>query len=577
MNHFPLTLSDIVVIAGYLLLVLYIGLYFRRRMRSAEDYFAGGHQVPWWLAGVSHYISSASALTFVAYSQLGYEYGFVSIVVAWTAVPGCILGGLVFARRWRQARVSTPVEFLERRFNIFVRQLMAWAGVPMKIGEDGLKLFATSLFLAVGLQIPVSWAVLACGIIAIAYTFFGGLWALAVTDYVQFLMKALALLLLVPLAVWRAGGLRHAAAALPPGFFHVTHGMYNWVYIAGFIVMLIITLNGSWSLAQKYYSVGDTRQAEKAAYLSAVLYFIGTPIMILPAILGRLFLPDLIAQHHTADVYVYLMIQLLPAGMVGIVVAALLSATMATVSADFSAIAGVLTKDVYQRLFRPHATQASVLRMGKLITLLVGSLSLVTGLYLSLGGDQQILHLMVLIATAFLAPSFLPLMAALVSRRVTSHGIVTGFFLGLATGLSLLAARAWILPHGYWPWLLANFDGASLLINTGMTVVGMWVGTLIAGTSPEDARKYDLIFHAYEAPASAASQAKSAVDLQKIISIATLAVAALLAVAGLIAPAWTARITDLAIALIIAALGWLRLHSAHKRADTKTREGAAKP
>ena len=70
MNHFPLTLSDIIVIAGYLLLVLYIGFYFRRRMSSAEDYFAGGHQVPWWLAGVSHYISSASALTFIAYAVL---------------------------------------------------------------------------------------------------------------------------------------------------------------------------------------------------------------------------------------------------------------------------------------------------------------------------------------------------------------------------------------------------------------------------------------------------------------------------------------------------------------------------
>ncbi len=574
MNHFPLTLSDIIVIAGYLLLVLYIGFYFRRRMSSAEDYFAGGHQVPWWLAGVSHYISSASALTFIAYSQLGYQYGIVSIIVAWTAVPGCIFGGLIFARRWRQARVSTPVEFLERRFNIFVRQLMAWAGVPMKIGEDGLKLFATSLFLAVGLQIPVSWAVLACGIIAIAYTFLGGLWALAVTDYVQFLMKALALLLLVPLAIWRAGGLRHAALHLPPGFFHVTHGMYNWVYIAGFVVMLTITLNGSWSLAQKYYSVGDTRQAEKAAYLSAALYFIGTPIMILPAILGRLFLPDLIAAHHTADVYVYLMIDLLPAGMVGIVVAALLSATMATVSADFSAIAGVLTKDVYQRLIRPNASQASVLRMGKLITLLVGSLSVLIGLYLSLGGDQQILHLMVLIATAFIAPSFLPLMAALVSRRVTAQGIITGFFLGLATGLAMLAARAWLLPQG--SWLLANFDGASLLINTGMTVVGMWIGTVLSGEQEENARKHDLIFKVHEQPATAASLTKSAIDLQKIIAIATFAVAALLAVAGLVAPASTARITDLSIAALIFFLGWLRLHASRKHTHEHMPEGAAR-
>ena len=576
MNHIPLTLSDFIVIAGYLLLVLYIGLYFRRRMRSAEDYFAGGHQVPWWLAGVSHYISSASALTFVAYSQLGYEYGFVSIVVAWTAVPGCILGGLIFARRWRQARVSTPVEFLERRFNIFVRQLMAWAGVPMKIGEDGLKLFATSLFLAVGLQIPVSWAVLACGVVAIVYTFLGGLWALAVTDYVQFLMKALALLLLVPLAIWRAGGLRHAAVRLPAGFFHVTHGMYNWIYIAGFIVMLSITLNGSWALAQKYYSVGNTREAKKAAWLSAVLYLIGTPVMILPAMLGRLFLPNLIAQHHTADVYVYLMITLLPPGMVGIVVAALLSATMATVSADFSAIAGVLTKDVYQRLLRPNASPESVLRVGKLITLLVGSLSVLTGLYLSLGGDQQILHLMVLIATAFLAPSFLPLMGALISRRLTSQGVVTGFFLGLATGLSLLAARAWLLPDGYWPWLLANFDGASLLINTGMTIVGMWAGTVISGSSEANALNYDLVFKTQEQPAPAASQARSAIDLQKIIAIATFAVAALLGVAGLLAPAPTARVTDLMIAALIIALGWLRLRGGRQQARESVPQDAVR-
>ena len=576
-NQFSLALSDIVVIVGYLFLVLYIGFYFRTRMRSAEDYFAGGHQVPWWLAGVSHYISSASALTFVAYSQLGYTYGFAAISVAWAAVPGCLLGGVIFARRWRQARVTTPVEFLERRFNIFVRQLMAWAGIPMKVAEDGLKLFATSLFLSVGLRIPVSWAVLACGVISIAYTFFGGLWALAVTDYVQFLMKAMALLLLVPLAFWRAGGIRHAAAVLPPHFFHVTNGTYNWTYIAGFTVMLAITLNGSWSLAQKYYSVGDTRQAEKAAYLSAGLYFIGTPIMILPAILGRVFLPDLIALHHTADVYVYLMIALLPAGMVGIVVAALLSATMATVSADFSAIAGVLTKDVYQRLFRPDASPQKLLQMGKMITLLVGSLSVAIGLYLSLGGDQPILHLMVVIASAFLAPAFLPLMGALISRRLTSRGVVTGFFLGLTTGLALLAIRAWLLPRGYWPWLQANFDGASILINTGMTVVGMWAGSLTAGDASEDARKYDLIFNNHEQPAAhSAAMATSAIDLQKIISIATIAVAGLLALAGVLAPARTARVTDLVIGLSIAALGGYRLYRARLRESSRPLETARK-
>src|SRR6185437_13406670 len=90
-SRFPLTLSDLVVIGGYLLLVLLVGLYYRRRMHSAEDYFAGGHGVPWWLAGVSHYMSSASALAFVSYSQVGYTYGWTAISLIWVSVPGCIV------------------------------------------------------------------------------------------------------------------------------------------------------------------------------------------------------------------------------------------------------------------------------------------------------------------------------------------------------------------------------------------------------------------------------------------------------------------------------------------------------
>ena len=559
MNRFPLTPSDVVVIVGYLLLVVYIGLYFRKRMSSAEDYFAGGHQVPWWLAGVSHYISSASALTFVAYSQLGYTSGFVALSASWCAMPGCLLGAVIFARKWRQARVTTPVEFLESRFSSFVRQLMAWAGIPMKIAEDGLKLFATSLFLSVGLGISVAWALFACGVITLAYTYLGGLWALTVTDYVQFLMKSLALLLLVPLAIWRAGGLRHASMRLPPSFFHVTGGTYNWTYLFGFSVMLAITLNGSWSLAQKYYSVGDTRQAEKAAYLSSFLHFIGTPLMIMPAILGRIFLPDLTAQHHTADVYVYLILNLLPAGMVGIVIAALLSATMATVSSDFSSIAGVLTKDVYQRLLNPRASPGKLLVVGKLITLLIGSMSIAIGLYLSLGGDQPVLHLMVVIASAFIAPSFLPLMGALVSRKLTTQGVITGFFLGLTSGLTLLALRTWAMPHGFWPWMSYNFDGASILVNTGFTILGMWAGTRLFHKTGHESEKFDQMFANRENESVSAPAHAQTLDLHRIVSISTMAVGGLLAVAGVIAPVRSARFIDLAIATCFVALGLGRM------------------
>lgn len=563
-NHLPLTPSDLVVIGGYLALVLLVGLYYRRRMHSAEDYFAGGHQIPWWLAAVSHYMSSASALSFVSYSQVGYVYGWTAVSLIWVSVPGCIVGGLIFARQWRRVRVVTPVEFLERRFNPFVRQLLAWAGIPMKVAEDGLKLFATSIFIAVGLGIPVTWAVVTCGVITIVYTFLGGLWALIVTDYIQFLMKMMALTILVPLAIWRAGGLHHAVRTLPKGFFHATNGPYNWVYLLGWAVMLTITLNGSWSLAQKFYSVRDEREAAKASYFSALLHLIGGPLMILPAILARSFLPDLIAQHRTADVYVLLVIKLLPAGMVGIVVAAMLSATMATVSADFSSIASVLTKDVYQRLFRPDASVGKLLNVGRLVTLLVGGTSLYIGIYISRGGDQALFHLMVLLASAFIAPSFVPLMGALVSRRLNWQGVTIGYFLGLAVGLSLLGLRAWYFPQGHWHWLAANFDGASVLINTAVTVGGMWIGSLIFGSAESQRKRYDQIFEDADRPASPAP-AKQRLEQATVIAFATAAVGLLLAIAGVIASSPAARLTDICVGLGLVAIAAYRIRMQRAR------------
>ena len=168
---------------------------------------------------------------------------------------------------------------------------------------------------------------------------------------------------------------------------------------------------------------------------------------------------------------------------------------------------------------------------------------------LSLGGDQPVLHLMVVIASAFIAPSFLPLMGALVSRKLTTQGVITGFFLGLASGLMLLALRTWAMPHGFWPWMSYNFDGASILVNTGFTVLGMWLGTVLFRKTGDESEKFNQMFRF---PANALAQA---LDLKRIVSFSTIAVGVLLAIAGLIAPAKSARVLDLTIAACFVALG----------------------
>ena len=216
MTHVRLTGSDYLVVVGYFVLVLWIGIWFRDRLATMKGYFAGGNQIPWWMAGISHYMSSFSAFAFIAYAQIGYMYGWVSVTLFWLTVPGCLAGGLFFAKRWRRARVITPVQFLETRFNRSVQQLFAWAAIPMKIFDDALKIFATGLFVSIATGLSLTWSIIICGVVMVAYTFFGGVWALVVTDYVQFLMKALAILLMLPLAIVAAGGIRPAFTGLPP-------------------------------------------------------------------------------------------------------------------------------------------------------------------------------------------------------------------------------------------------------------------------------------------------------------------------------------------------------------------------
>jgi len=464
------------------------------------------------------------------------------------------MGGLVFARAWRRADVITPVEFLERRFNLSMRQVFAWAGLPMKIFEDALKIFATSLFLALAVGVSVPWSIVACGTVTVAYTVVGGLWALVVADYIQFLMKALAMLLLLPLALWHAGGIGKAFTGLPAGFFYVTNGPYNGIYVVGFMVLITISYNGSWSLAQKYYSVRSESDASKAAYVSAALNFVGAPIMILPAVIGRHFLPDLIAQHRTADTYALLVLRLLPHGMVGIIVAAMLSATMATVSSDFNAIASVLTEDVYHRLLRPHASSRRLVLVGRLTTLLLGAVVVGCSLWIAFSGDQALFQLMVVVAGVFIAPVFLPLLAALTVRSLNWKGALTGFVLGLTSGFTMLAVKTWYLPHVGPGWVRDGFDGITILVNTSVTIAGMWLGTIASRTTILEDDKVRAFFVRSARPARAAAAAGHEPH-QLPIAKMTIAVGLLLAIAGAMVGDRSARAIDLGVAVALVTLG----------------------
>lgn len=425
---------DYVVLIGYFVLMLGIGAYFYRFMQGMKDYFSGGNEIPWWLSGVSFYMSSFSVAAFIFYPALCYKYGWVGVTLLWVAVPATLFSVLLFAKKWRRARIDTPVEYLETRYSPALRQIFTWQGAPVKIIDDGIKLVAIGTFVSVGLGVDMKTSMIVSGVIILLYTFMGGLWAVAVTDFVQFVVLAVAIVIVLPLSIAKTGGMGSFLDNAPDGFFDLTSPEYPWIYIILLAALYCLAWSSiNWPLIQRYYCVPREKDARKVGWLVIFLYLIGPPLMFLPAMAARQFLTGIADK----DVYPILCVTLLPAGMLGLVIAAMFAATMSMLSSDYNVCAGVLTNDVYRRLIRPRASQRELVTVGRLMTFVVGGLALGVALLMTGGTGEGLFRVMVTLFSIATAPVAVPMILGLLSKRMTNFSAVLGFLCGLAAGLFL--------------------------------------------------------------------------------------------------------------------------------------------
>jgi len=480
---------DVFLLVGYFVLMLGIGAYFYRYMRGMKDYFSGGNRIPWWLSGVSFYMSCFSVFGFVVYSALGFQYGWLPVTAFWAYIPGTLLSAFLFGPRWRRARVDSPVEYLEMRYSSFLRQLCAWQGVPVKIIDDALKLVAIGIFFSVSLGLDRNQSMLWSGLIMLAYTFMGGLWAVAVTDFVQFIVMGAAVLILFPLALFKAGlfeagGFANFAANVPEGFFRPVSGEYGWIYIASLVFLFSLALSSvHWQLVQRYTCVRNEKEAHRVGWLVTVLHFVTPVIMFVPAMVARQFLPTDI---NPEAVYPTLCTVLLPTGLLGLMIAAMFAATMSMLSSDYNVCAAVLTNDVYRRLIRPEASQKELVVVGRLMTLLIGLIALGTAFLMAGKGGDDLFKTMVALFSVATAPVAVPMLLGLVSRRINSAGATAGFVAGLGLGIVLFFL---LDPKIHFGNIVLEQENV-LLISTATTtaVVMMLVSWLVPRSEQETQR-----------------------------------------------------------------------------------------
>src|SRR5699024_5756243 len=166
-------------------------------IKGSKDFYVAGGKLPWWLSGISHHVSGYSGAVFTGYAAIAYTHGF-TIYVWWALVitVAVIVGAHFIAPKWANLRiyynVESPTEYLATRYNLFTQQLMAWAGVILKLFDVGAKWAAIGILLNVFTGLPLIYGILLSGIISLIYITIGGLWADVWTDFAQFVIQVVA-------------------------------------------------------------------------------------------------------------------------------------------------------------------------------------------------------------------------------------------------------------------------------------------------------------------------------------------------------------------------------------------------
>lgn len=360
-----MALLDWVMIGGYFVLMVAVGVWAKSRIHDAKDFFTAGGKMPWWLSGISHHMSGYSSAVFVGFAAVAYNEGFVLYV--WWALGitfAMVVGSFLFAPRWPRLRqrlgIISPLEYLKIRYNVPTQQLLAWSGTALKVFDVGAKWTAMGVLLNVFADVPLEWGILlTCGVTLI-YSTIGGLWADALTDLGQFVIQLIAGVVLFVAVLDALDGVPTIWGMwddLPEGNGDFFNGQYTALFVVVYLLINTLSYNGgTWNLAQRFIASPSGSTARKAALLSAGLYLFWPLVMFFPMWAAPLLLPGLDDPEQS---YALLTTELLPAGLVGLVLAGLFSHTMAMTGSDANAISSVVTRDILPAVWRATRTMTA--------------------------------------------------------------------------------------------------------------------------------------------------------------------------------------------------------------------------
>lgn len=386
---------DYGMVVAFLVGMVLIGLYSKKNVKTAEDFYVAGGKVPWWLAGISHHVTGYSGVVFVGYAGIAYATG--TQIYFWWGMSIAIavaLGSILIVPRWPRLRkflgIQSPTEYLKKRYDTASQVVVAIAGIVSKLIDVGAKWASIGILVQGFTGIPFWVGVLSSALVSIYYMSVGGLIADLWTDFTQWIIQTVGgIVLFVGTILFLKNemnlGLVQAFQSLPAGHISIFNpgrgqGSVTWSLFYFFVIFLSYN-GGTWSLATRFISSKDDKNAHKGALLSALLYLIWPLVVFTPMWLGPLVFPGWTQGEAAKNLFAELSKKFLPTGLVGLSLAAMYANTLSMCTSDCNTISAVITRDILP-IFKKNIDQEGKegLRLARITTFIFMAFTVIIGL-----------------------------------------------------------------------------------------------------------------------------------------------------------------------------------------------------
>ena len=508
-THRTLAPLDLAIIGLYLLIVFAIGFYFARKERTSAEYFLGGRHVGWFAIGASLFVSNISTEHFIGLAGSGASSGLAVGHFEWLASLILLVLGWVFVPFYIRSNVFTMPEFLERRFNRACAVYLAGVSIiAYIITKIAVHLWAA----AIVLERVIAWlspmqAALILVVMTGVYTVAGGLSAVIYTEVVQTVVLLSGAIALTGIGLHRVHGFAGLRAGVPADYFHMIKAAsdpsFPWTGIFfGAPILGIWYWCTDQVIVQRVLSAKDEGNAKAGTIFAGFLKILPVFLLVLPGLIAfvlyrDLFHLDAAGRVTNGDIaFPTLIINLLPTGLVGLMIAALLAALMGGMASVFNSASTLVTLDFYKKL-RPQSSERQLVNFGRVATGVMVVLGMLWVPLIPYMSSQLFIYLQSV--QAYISP---PIAACFIFGilwpRMNGAGalssLLTGFVLGAARFVSEVLVKTGHLPAAGFVGRLVgvNFLHYAILMFAVCSLV--LVGVSLLGEAPDRRKLAGLTF-----------------------------------------------------------------------------------